>query len=188
MALTMKTTVHQEVPPPCLLAAWHAHERELRAWLRGRLHEAQDAEDLLQDLFLKGLRQGRAFCELRDARAWWFTAARNALTDRLRLRREWEALPPELVAEADGRPPVATLADCLPKVLAGLSEADREAIVRCDLEGMTQARYARAQGLSLPGAKARVQRARQRLRARLTAACAVRLDSAGRVCCHSDTC
>ena len=38
-------------------------------------------------------------------------------------------------------------------------------------------------GLSLPGAKSRVQRARQRLREQLSAACQVKFDGAGQVCC-----
>ena len=41
----------------------------------------------------------------------------------------------------------------------------------------------RLKGLSLPGAKSRVQRARQRLRERLASACQVRLDVEGQVCC-----
>jgi len=37
----------------CLMTAWHAHEAELRGWLRHRLGSAVDAEDLLQEVFLK---------------------------------------------------------------------------------------------------------------------------------------
>ena len=70
-----------------------------------------------------------------------------------------------------------------PRVLAELSTEDREAIVLCDLGDMTQARFAELKGLSLPGAKSRVQRARRHLRERMSQACQVRFDEAGRVCC-----
>jgi RNA polymerase sigma-70 factor, ECF subfamily len=86
------------------------------------------------------------------------------------------AIEPEFFA-IDG------LANCLPRVLSELSEEDREAIQRCDLEGMPQALFAELKGLSLPGAKSRIQRARQRLRAQMSQACQVRLDEAGHVCC-----
>jgi RNA polymerase sigma-70 factor (ECF subfamily) len=66
-------------------------------------------------------------------------------------------------------------------VLSELSPADREAIILCDLERLPQEEYARRKGLSLPGAKSRVQRARKRLRERLTQVCQVRLDAAGQV-------
>lgn len=169
----------------CLMTAWDGNEAELRGWLRGRLGNAHDAEDMLQDLFLKAMRQDRKFCELTNARAWLFEVARNALADRLRLKKEQVELPDDLAAELEEIPAVESLSACLPRVLAELSEEDREAITRCELEGMTQAEYARLKGLTLPGAKSRVQRARKRLREKLTAACQVKFDDAGKVCCFS---
>jgi RNA polymerase sigma-70 factor (ECF subfamily) len=48
---------------------------------------------------------------------------------------------------------------------------------------MSQKDYAARLGLTLPGAKSRVQRARVRLKARLTEACQVKFDKDGEVCC-----
>ena len=165
----------------CLMTAWHQHEAELRGWLRRRTGNAVDAEDLLQDVFLKAMRQGERFCAIVNARAWLYEVARNALADRLRLARETVELPENLSAVAEEAAAVDSLAACLPRVLAELSPEDREAITLCDLERLPQEEYARRKGLSLPGAKSRVQRARKRLRARLTEVCQVRLDAAGQV-------
>lgn len=167
----------------CLMSAWHRHEGELRAWLRGRMGNSHDAEDLLQDLFLKAMRQDKQFCEIGNARAWLFEVARNAIADRLRLKKEQVDLPEDLVHETDEPAAVDSLAACLPRALSELSEEDREAITLCDLEGLSQEDYARLKGLTLPGAKSRVQRARKRLREHLTGACQVRFDAAGKVCC-----
>jgi len=76
---------------------------------------------------------------------------------------------------------VDSLTACLPRVLSELSPEDREAITQCDLQGVPQAEFAAAKGLSLSAAKSRVQRARQRLRERMTLACQVRFDDAGHV-------
>lgn len=165
------------------MRAWQAHEAELRVWLRARLGSWHDAEDLLQELFLKALRKERGFCEIRNARAWLFEVARNALADRLRTRRDLVELPEDLIREPEELSAVDGLADCLPRALAALSAEDREAITFCDLEGRTQAELAQIKGLSLTGAKSRVQRARKRLRAQLTSACQVHFDETGRVCC-----
>lgn len=167
----------------CLMTAWHRHEAELRAWLRGRLGNAHDTEDMVQELFLKALRQDKKFCEIANTRAWLFEVARNALVDRLRLKKEQVELPDDLASENDEPAAVDSLTACLPRALAELSEDDREAITLCDLEGLNQEDYAHFKGLSLPGAKSRVQRARKRLRAHLTQACQVRFDEAGKVCC-----
>lgn len=172
----------------CLMSAWDRHERELRDWLRSRLGNPHDAEDMLQDLFLRAMRQDRKFCEIANARAWLFEVARNAVADRLRLKKEQVELPDDLPAEHEEMPPVESLAACLPRALSELSEEDREAITRCDLEGMSQEDYARLKGLSLPGAKSRVQRARKRLREHLTEVCQVEFDAAGQVCCFVPRC
>ena len=166
---------------PCLLAAWSSHEAELRGWLRRRLGNPFDAEDMLQDLFLKAMRQGERFCDIGNARAWLFEVARNALADRLRVQRETVELPADLASIVEETATVDSLTACLPRVLAELSSEDREALTLCDLEGLPQEEYARRKGLSLPGAKSRVQRARKRLREQLTLSCQVRLDTAGQV-------
>ena len=65
--------------------------------------------------------------------------------------------------------------------MSELDAQDREAITLCDLEGMAQADYARAKGLTLSAAKSRIQRARVRMKQQMTVACQVKLDLAGHV-------
>lgn len=169
------------------MRAWHAHERELHAWLSARLSgDGSLASDLLQDVFIKALRQGSRFCEIQQARAWLFEVARNTLTDHWRRHRPTEALDEALLVPMEDAPPaVDTLASCLPRVLNELSEADRDAITHCDLGGMSQEAYAQRLCITLAGAKSRVQRARRRLKAQLMASCQVRLDEHGAVCCYT---
>ena len=168
----------------CHHKAWRQHQAEIRRFLVNRAGSAVDADDLLQEVFLKALLQGQAFCNLENPRAWLFHVARNLLVDRLRLTREELPLPDDLCADSASQlEPVDLLSQCLPRVLSELSAADREAIVLCDIQGVTQQDFARYLGRSLPAAKSRVQRARRRLRARLTEACQVRFDAQGQVCC-----
>src|SRR5512143_1455516 len=117
------------------MTAWHDNEAELRGWLRHRLGNPVDADDMLQDLFIKAMRQGEGFCAIGNARAWLFEVARNAVADRLRVQRPLVELPTDLAYEADEPATVDSLASCLPRVLSELSPEDREAITLCDLEG-----------------------------------------------------
>lgn len=165
----------------CLDTAWQQHVAELRAWLRGQLASQDDVDDLLQDLYLKALRQGQDFCAVENPRAWLFQVARHALIDRLRGARVLLELPEDMVAAEDDVETVDRLCACLPRVLSELSAPDREAIVCCDLQGMAQAAYAAQVGLTLSAAKSRLQRARQRLRQRMATACQVRFDAGGKV-------
>ena len=165
----------------CLTRAWIQHEPELRGWARHRLDSTADVEDLLQDLFLKALRQGERFCSVQNARAWLFEVARNTLADRLRVARTTVELPDDLATPEEEAEAIDTLTACLPRVLAELTPEDRDAITLCDLQGMAQAEYAKARGLTLSAAKSRVQRARARMKAQMTVACQVQLDDAGHV-------
>jgi len=165
----------------CLQTAWNAYAAELRHWASRRLANPAEVEDLLQDLFLKALRQGDRFCSIDNTRAWLFEVARNALADRLRARHDSEALHDDLADTVEETATVDQLASCLPRVLSELTEEDREAITWCDLQGMPQAEFARLKNLSMSGAKSRLQRARERLRTRMATACQVKQDDSGQV-------
>lgn len=171
-------------PTPCVLQAWQRHEAELHGFLRQRLGRPEEAEDMLQDVFLKALRQGKGFCEIENARAWLFQVARHAPIDHYRTSHRTTELPDDLSADTDEIDAIDTLSACLPRVLSELPEADRIAIELCEIEGLTQQAFADRLGLSLAAAKSRVQRARARLRARMSEACKVRFDASGKVCCH----
>jgi RNA polymerase sigma-70 factor (ECF subfamily) len=109
--------------------------------------------------------------------------ARNALADRLRVSREHVPLPDDLVSpENELAPVVDDLSACLSRVLCELSADDRLAITLCDLEGHSQQELADRLGISLSAAKSRIQRARRRLKERMTSACQVRFDEDGKVC------
>ncbi|RLB44998.1 MAG: RNA polymerase subunit sigma-70 [Deltaproteobacteria bacterium] len=172
-----------ELDGSCVLRAWHEHEAPLRRWLRARVGEDETAEDLLQTLFLNAVRHGVVFCEVEHVRGWLYRSARNAVIDRMRLKKDEIPVPETLASTAEESAPLKSLASCLPQALDALSPSDADAIRRCDLEGMSQIAYAELQHLSIPGAKSRLQRARGRLREELTRACDVRLDEQGRVCC-----
>ena len=168
----------------CHNKAWRQHKTELRSFLAHRLGSTAEADDLLQEVFLKALLYGKDFCQIDNPRAWLFHIARNLLIDRLRISKEHLPLPDDLQADPElVFDPVDMLSHCLPRVLTELSDEDREAITLCDLQGFTQQDYAQRKGLSLSAAKSRVQRARQRLQARLVDACKVKFDRSGKVCC-----
>jgi len=174
--------------PACVTRAWRDHATELQRWLRHQLGDDAAADDMLQEVFVKALRQGSGFCQVDQPRAWLYQVARHALIDRARRMRPTEPLErhaPALVAPvADPPEPMQALAGCLARVLAELSADDATILRACDLEGQSQRIYAQAHGLTLPATKARLRRARLRLRERLTEVCRVRFDSAGHVSGH----
>ena len=172
----------------CIAEAWGRYENELRSFLYSRVDDSNLVEDLLQDVFLKALAQNSRFCAIDNTRAWLFRVTRNRLIDHFRTHHIHEEVPEELPEEIVAEEPVTKLSCCLPAALERLSTEDREAIERCDLGGMSQAEFARLKGLSTPGAKSRIQRARRRLRDALKTACNVNFDEQGNICCFDSCC
>ena len=167
----------------CLIHAWHHHEGELRYWLLSKVEKPVDAEDLIQDVFEKAMLQGEQFCSIKNARAWLFRVARNALIDRYRMQQDQVELPDNLTVIEDELDTVDKLSECLPRILSELSDEDNEVITLCDLNGIPQQRYAKMKGISLSATKSRIQRARKRMQHKLEINCQVKRDSAGNVCC-----
>ena len=118
-----------------MAATWLAHEGDLRGFLRHHLSDGHAAEDLLQDVFVKGMRRGEGFCTLDNPRAWLFQVARNAVIDRARLIKTHVPLGDDgyaLVAVlTEPMASVDAWARCVKRVLAELS-TENTAILRAD--------------------------------------------------------
>ncbi|GAB1232618.1 sigma-70 family RNA polymerase sigma factor [Ferrigenium sp. UT4] len=168
----------------CVLNAWRAHEPELRGYLIHRMSDPHIAEDLLQEVFVKAMRQGKEFCRLDNARAWLFQVARNALVDHQRLHKETVEVPEDIPAPEFHPEPLVALSACVARVLTELSPEDRDIIEQCDLNGAKQSDYAKSHGLSLAATKSRLLRARARMGETLSTNCKVEFDPAGRVAGH----
>lgn len=186
---TKLSVLYQPVMPmKCITLAWDRYENELRHFLHSRLKDHAVAEDLLQDVFVKAITEGQRFCQLDNTRAWLFTVTRNRVTDYQRTHKIHDNVPQQLAASVDIAEPVVNLSKCLPAAIKKLSQEDQEIIQLCDLEGLNQSEYARQKGITLAGAKSRIQRARKRLKNELNIACKIIFDEQGNVCCFDPAC
>ncbi|MCG9697670.1 sigma-70 family RNA polymerase sigma factor [Shewanella sp. Isolate11] len=180
------TKLDEPAVMPCLLESWHLSESEIYAWLLKQSGDPELSFDLLQETFLKALKQKKQFCDIQNQKAWLYKVAKNLLIDVKRKSQKELVVPSFEVNHLDEQeePPVVdSLAQCLPKALAKLTSSDREIITRCDLHGISQQSFAEASNLSLVATKSRIQRARRKLKVILQRDCYVRFDEQQRVCC-----
>jgi RNA polymerase sigma-70 factor, ECF subfamily len=125
--------------------------------------------------------------------AWVFAVARNAIIDHYRARvvRDHADIadvdPPDDAAEDERQAAVRDLTPCLTRMIELLPEPYREAVKLADIEGVSQQEVADRSGISLSGAKSRVQRARQHLREMMFDCCHVEQDSRGKVMDYETT-
>jgi RNA polymerase sigma-70 factor (ECF subfamily) len=159
---------------------WHSLAAQLRSFIIGRIGNPAVAEDVLQDVFMKLHEKLPSLREADRIEAWVWRITRNALADHLRRQRPTEELPADL-RNADREPDLPDLRPALRQFLAALPPEDREALELTEFHGLKQEELAARLGLSLSGAKSRVQRARARLRAEFEACCRLDFDQRGRV-------
>jgi len=172
-------------------APWSDFRQELRGYLLRRVQEPADADDVLQDVFERLQRRPEDLAQANNPSAWLYSVTRNALIDHARRAAARERSLGRLRTELDttGREgsgtedlgPASVLARCLRPMIHELPARDRQALEWVELEGLTQREAAERAGISVSGMKARVQRARRRLRERILACCAVDLDARGGV-------
>jgi RNA polymerase sigma-70 factor (ECF subfamily) len=146
----------------------HRYEGPLTSYARhvlgGRHH---DAEECVQDAFLRGLRAMRANDADLALRAWLHTIVRNRCLDQLRRAQRTTDLEPHAGVLRDlGPGPISTIArrEQLEAVIDGLGalpERQRRALVMHELEDRSHSQIGRALGVTKGASKALVCRARQ---------------------------
>lgn len=82
-------------------------------FIRRRIPDADDAEDILQDVFYQLIESARLFKPIEDVGAWLFTVARNKITDRFRKKKP-ESLEKQLLHSREEEGEKLNLADILP--------------------------------------------------------------------------
>ena len=164
---------------------WAEAGRRLKNFIARRVARPEEAEDILQDVFYKIQKH---VGELEDAAKlypWIFRLTRRAIVDHYRATKrpeaDSEAILAALAVEPDARDIEAEVAGWLRPMIDELPAKYREALLLADLEGLTQQALAARLGVSLSGAKSRVQRGREKLRALMLACCRLEFDRSGRI-------
>lgn len=166
-------------------AVWLEVSGQLRRFIGSRVRLREDAEDILQEVFVKVHDQLPRLANPARLHAWVYQITRNAIVDYYRRRGRTPELtaelPEELAAEDAETDLTDQVAAWLLPMIETLPPKYRDAMLLSEIQGLTQQETAARLGISLSGAKSRVQRGRERLREALLSCCHVELDRAGRV-------
>jgi RNA polymerase sigma factor (sigma-70 family) len=159
-------------------------QSRLRSFIRRRVPDPRDAEDILQDVFYELVEANRLLMPIEHVTGWLFRVARNRITDLFRKKRPERFSDTAAVGEDDER---LQLEDLLPSPDAGpdvlyarnmlleevelavdeLPEEQREVFVAHELEGRSFKEMAAETGVSVNTLLSRKRYAVRRLRERL---------------------
>ena len=162
-----------------------ARERSrLANFIRRRVSDPLDAEDILQDVFYKLVEANRLLMPIEHVTGWLFQVARNRITDLFRKKKserlsdtaaadgdgellQWEDLLPSPDAGPEALYARAVLLDELELALGELPEEQREVFVAHELEGRSFKEMAAETGVSVNTLLSRKRYAVLQLRRRL---------------------
>jgi RNA polymerase sigma factor (sigma-70 family) len=158
----------------------------LGSFIRRRVPDAGDAEDILQDVFSELVEAYRLPEAIEQVGAWLFRVARNRITDRFRKRREapLSSAPAALADEEDdddwleqalpapdGGPEAsfarAVLLEAISAALEELPASERDVFIAHELEGKSFKDMSRQSGIKINTLLSWKRRAVRHLRSRL---------------------
>lgn len=164
-------------------------EREgsrLRHFIRRRVADPRDAEDILQDVFYELVEANRLLMPIEHLTGWLFRVARNRITDLFRRKKperssaaagadedeallQWEDLLPSPDAGPEALYARSVLLDELESAVDELPQEQRQVFVAHELEGRSFKEMAAETGLSVNTLLSRKRYAVLHLRERLQA-------------------
>ena len=130
--------------------------RNVRHDMYYRVQDFSAAEDLTQDVFVKLTRHIHSYVPTASFSAFLYRIAHNTVVDYYRTTKHTETIPETLQA-ADPLPAAEARMD-VERMLAKLSEEQRECIILYYLQGLTYREISLVLGIPVPTAKSRVQR------------------------------
>ncbi len=151
---------------------WHEYHQKLAAFIRSKVAE-EVADDLLQEVFIKIHSRLDSLKENAKLESWLYQITRNTIIDHYRSKRTGEELPGWIEQPQSEEEEVIRmeLSACLEPMVKELPDKYRNAVQMSEIENKTQQEVADQEGLSLSGAKSRVQRGRTLLKTMLHDCC-----------------
>jgi RNA polymerase sigma factor (sigma-70 family) len=155
-------------------------QARLKQFIRQRVPDARDAEDILQEVFYEFIETYRLMKPVEQVGAWLFRVARNRIIDLFRKRQSpvsasdrvpdnWEELLPSREAGPEAAYARSVLLDELDAALEELPEEQREAFVAHEIEGRSFKELSAATGVGVNTLLSRKRYAVLHLRQRLQA-------------------
>lgn len=151
-----------------------------------RVRDKADAEDLLQEVFIKIATKIDSLDEDEKLKSWIFTITRNTIIDYYRKNSNTikteitEKIREEFSAE-DDLDSTKGMDKCLKGFIQQLPDEYRDVIIDSELKGIKQKDLADKYNLAYPSLRSRVQRGRSRLKDMLLKCCNIKSDSRGNI-------
>jgi RNA polymerase sigma-70 factor, ECF subfamily len=159
---------------------------DLLGYVKSKVRSREDAEDILQNVFIKISSNIGKLTEEVKLKNWIFTITRNAIIDyyRANASKKKVAVPGELdqsILQADDPDPTKGLDQCMSSMISLLPEEYRDIIIDSEIKGIRQKDLADKYEMAYPSMRSRVQRGRERLKQLFYNCCHIETDRHGNI-------
>lgn len=166
---------------------WEAFNVELRQFVRRKVKDDSIADDIVQEIFEKVIRNIKRLNEVENVQEYLYKVARNTVIDSFRARKlrlkestSVDGIEVYDIDESTSDSLNSIVSQCCVKpFIEKLPEKYREALIASEIDNQSQKLLAEKLNISYSGAKSRVQRGREKLKDLLQECCHFEHDSYG---------
>ncbi|MCP4152650.1 MAG: RNA polymerase sigma factor SigZ [bacterium] len=157
---------------------WQKFHKALLNFIKKNISNSEDAEDLLQNVFLKIHTNIHQLKEKEKVTSWLYQITRNAIYDSFRINGKQKV---DILPLMDGRVGHSDdshddfwkqeILSCLMEMIEELPEKYRSVLKLYEFDGLSHKEIAQRLGISVSGSKSRVQRSKEKLKEVLVCGC-----------------
>jgi RNA polymerase sigma-70 factor (ECF subfamily) len=163
---------------------WAEFNRELKAFIQNKTRNSADADDILQDVFIKIIQNLDKINQSENLRLYLYGIVRNTVYDYFKKQKNVldSSGEADVFTEDESRDLNTTVAECCIKpFIDKLPQHYREALLISEIQDVSQKELAEKLGISYSGAKSRVQRGKEKLKELLLECCSYKSDVYGNI-------
>lgn len=169
---------------------WVDFNKELRVFIQNKTRNSADTDDILQDVFIKIIRNIDKVNESENLRLYLYGIVRNTVYDYFKKQKTIldSAKEVDVFTEDEAQDLNTTVAECCIKPFINkLPDHYREALLISEIQDVSQKELAEKLEISYSGAKSRVQRGKEKLKDLLLECCPYKSDVYGNIINSEDS-
>jgi len=153
---------------------------QLKRFIYSKVKNKQDAEDIVQDVFVRAQQKMLQLKDREKVTGWMYTVTRHSIVDYYRAKKKNMEQIPEASTE-EYNLFNDCVAHCILQIIQSLPEPYRQALLLTEQSRVSQKELAERLNISYSGAKSRVQRGRQMVKQKMEALYHIKTDGFGNV-------
>jgi RNA polymerase sigma-70 factor (ECF subfamily) len=159
--------------------AWLRYQQKLFSFIRSRVKTPEDAEDIVNDVFVKLAKAANDKTAPNDVSAWLYRVTKNRIVDYYRAMNRFEPLPDDLMEKQEETNTIQQLSKCILPMIQALPEIYQHPLALSVIEEKKHPEIAAELNLTLSAVKSRILRGKEKLNKSLMTCCSISRNTAG---------